>query len=89
MDANVLLARGGRQGLNTPGNAGLHGKVQGLDEHYSPVAYCSPFPNSIFYQKFAIQFQIIPTPTPKLPFLETKFGDTSKFLQILRNSCIF
>ena len=58
-----LLARGARQGLNTPGNAGLHGKVQGLDEHYSPVAYCSPFPNSIFYQKFAIQFQIIPQTT--------------------------
>ena len=48
MDANVLLAREGRQGLNTPGNAGLHGKVQGLDEHYSPVAYLSPSPNSIF-----------------------------------------
>ena len=46
-------------------------------------------PPTPFFQKFAIQFQIIPTPTPKLRFLDTKFRDTSKFLQILRNSCIF
>ena len=40
-------------------------------------------PPTPFFQTFAIQFQIIPIPTPKLRFLETKFDDTSKFLQIL------
>ena len=37
----------------------------------------------------ATQFPTIPTPNPKLRFLETKFDAVLKSLTIFRNSCIF